>query len=235
MKTNLINISFLILSFLCVFGCGKDQTPPIEAKTSESYLKAHDFYNSGKIEIKEHFMPIYNPNLPYEKWEFYELPSPSKGYIYKSLADTPWLVPTFISFEVDYNSPQDSVTQKAFDKNYSYFVYEVKGFFIINGSKYEIKSYNAKYLKHKTNIQMPDLFNYAALRDPTQINTPRMFGLVDKIAKKIVFEAYFIDKPSLSVSSKYQIESLLQYGYKEPGDVKLLKKIDNIVFNYYER
>jgi hypothetical protein len=217
MKTNLINISFLILSFLCVFGCGKDQTPPIEAKTSESYLKAHDFYNSGKIEIKEHFMPIYNPNLPYEKGEFYELPSPSKGYIYKSLADTPWLVPTFISFEVDY------------------FVYEVKGFFIINGSKYEIKSYNAKYLKHKTNNEMPDLFNYAALRDPTQINTPRMFGLVDKIAKKIVFEAYFIDKPSLSVSSKYQIESLLQYGYKEPGDVKLLKKIDNIVFNYYER
>jgi hypothetical protein len=232
MKALKLILAFLVISIL---SCKKDTPIDPESKTSESYLRAHDFYNSGKIEIKEHFIPTYNPNLPYEKWEFYELPSPSKGYIYKSLVDTPWLVPTFISFEVDYDTPQDSVTQKAFDKSYSYFVYDVKGFFIINGSKYEIKSYHAKYLKHKTNNEMPDLFNYAALRDPTQINTPRMFGLVDKIAKKIVFEAYFIDKPSLSVSSKFQIESLLQYGYKEPGDVKLLKKIDSIVFNFYER
>ncbi len=222
----------MVIASLLVIGCKKD--PPVsEPKTSESYLKAHDFYNSGKIEIKENYMPIYNPNTNYEKWEFYELPAPSKGYIYKDLKDTPWIAPTFVSFEVDYNTPQDSVTQKAYDLNYSYNIYDVNGFYIANGLKDNFKPYTASYLVHKTNKSK--LLYINGMRGMNQSYKPYWVGAIDDAKKTINFSVYFTDKGLSIVTGLWQFEQLLARGFKEPGDIKLIKQIDNVIFKYYER
>lgn len=232
MYRNALNLIFIIFIFL-TFSCRKDTPVVVESKTSVSYLKAHDFYHSGKIEIKENYMPIYHPNINYENWEFIEIPSPSMGYIYKGLEDTPWIAPTFLSFKVDYNSPQDSITQRAYDLNYSYFVYKVNGFYISNGKREEIKSTTAKYLVHK--INRTHHININRMSGYNQIVTSQWFGNVDTINKKINFEVYCTNRGFPSVSGKWLLEQNLRYGYKEPGDVILLKKIDNVVFTYYDR
>jgi len=229
-------IILVILLFLN--SCTKHQVrvdPPV-TPPSPSYQNAHSYAvdTSGKRILRAQFLPNYDPFQKYDQWEFYELPSLTTGYIYKSLADTPWLVPTFLSFEVDYNTPQSAMSQRAHDKNSDYFVYRVNGYWIVNGEKSEIRSHHAVYLKHKTDPLAPDLFNYAVVSGRYQKKTPRMYGVVDKHKKQIVFEAYFIRFINGTVRGKWQTEELLKYGYKKPGDVELHKKIDNVVFQYYD-
>ena len=142
-----IVIFILVLAFSC---CKKDEPPAIiPPDVSASYKEAHYFdFNGHVIQLKDKYLPHYTKGVPYEKWNFEKINE--RGYIYTSLKDTPWVVPTFFSFLVDWNSTQRSYTQWAYDKDTTFFVYNVRVKIRTHNITWEDDAY-AKYLVNKTN------------------------------------------------------------------------------------
>ena len=225
-------VCFLIYSFL-LSSCAKETAIPEVEKVSKSYLEAHLFAGGGR-ELKDNYLPEVDNRLPYERWNFIKIPPLSKGYLYNSLIDTPLIEPMFLSFEVDYNTVQSSQTQRAFDLNMDYYIYTVDAFILKNGQKKIIRSSSIKYLVHK---QDPNLhrINIQGLRNSSALTaSDKWFGKVDIIKKEIMFEVYILNRAFGVAAGKWQTEDILINGYKEPGDTKVERKYDSIVFKYKE-
>ena len=80
---------------------------------------------------------------------------------------------------------------------------------------------------HRSNIQ--------GLRNPSALTaSDKWFGKVDIIKKEIMFEVYILNRAFGVAAGKWQTEDILINGYKEPGDTKVERKYDSIVFKYKE-
>ena len=225
-------VCFLIYTFL-LSSCAKETAMPEVEKVSKSYLEAHLFAGGGR-ELKDNYLPEVNHRLPYERWNFIKIPPLSKGYLYNSLKDTPWIEPMFLSFEVDYNTVQSNQTQRNFDLNMDYFVYTVDAFILKNGQKEMIRRSSIKYLIHKQNPTV-HMISIQGLRNPNLMSlSDKWFGKVDINKKEITFEVYILSRAFGVAAGKWQMEDILINGYKEPGDTKVERKYDSIVFKYKE-
>jgi hypothetical protein len=216
---------FVILIFC--FSCKKEppptQQPPV---FSSGYKEAHYFdFNGNMIRLKEKYLPHYQKGVPYEQWNFEKINE--KGYLYTSLKDTPWVVPTFISFIVNFNRVQTYVSQHAFYKDTSYYVYDVYVKYKMSNINYET-FYYARYLINKKNpndkkFVLGDINNNPNYK--TTING-LFFGDFSSDNKIINFE-YIKSKYSFgSAIGKWQVELF--------GEDNISKRIENIEFQWIE-
>jgi hypothetical protein len=220
-----IIIFFLVLAFSC---CKKDDPPAIvPPDVSASYKEAHYFdFNGHVIRLKDKYLPHYTTGVPYEKWNFEKINE--RGYLYTSLKDTPWVVPTFFSYLVDMNSTQRYNTQRAYDEDTAFFVYNVRVKMITNNITWENDHY-AVYLVHKTNPNDKKFILCDISSNPRDYKLwvyAMFFGDFSFDDRVINFEYINSNKMFGSAIGKWQVESW--------GPSSINKRIKNVEFHLVE-
>jgi hypothetical protein len=220
-----IIIFFLVLAFSC---CKKDDPPAIvPPDVSASYKEAHYFdFNGHVIQLKDKYLPHYTTGVPYEKWNFEKINE--RGYLYTSLKDTPWVVPTFFSYLVDFNSTQSYMTQYARDTDTAFFVYNVLVRIRTASLTWE-NDYYAKYLVNKKNPNDKKFILCDISSNPRDYKLwvkAMFFGDFSFDDRTINFEYINFEKAIGSAVGKWQVEEL--------GPSLINKRVKNVEFHLVE-
>lgn len=161
----------LTLLFLFFISCKKEK-PIIEPPFfSDSYKEAHYFdFEGNMVKLKDRYLPIYDKNKPYEHQHFEKINE--SGYIYTSLKDTPWVVPTFFKIETIVRRPPNSNVESYHDSNRSYYINNVTGYSKAGGKQVSLDPFNAggTMLIHKMDpnnrkFLMLDIYNSRSILD----------------------------------------------------------------------